>query len=145
MDFHRSPRRLRNGLLATLALASLAACTSYSDRNSPAAQMEFGSDMARRGYWREARFRWEQAAAKRADDPHLWSNLAVASEALGEYTQALEQYKKALALAPGDPRVKENYARFAEFYSNFSRGRLDEDALKKKSDEAFKPPPRFRR
>lgn len=125
---------LAGGIVAPLLLGA-AACSSLGDPSSPAAQIEFGAEMARRGYWREARFRWDQALVGRPLDPKLWNNLAVAAESLGDFAKALSCYKKALELAPGDPRIQQNYARFAEFYSNYTKGRVEETPGAKKRDE----------
>ena len=49
------------------------------------------------------------------------NNLAVALEATGDFAAALAEYKKALDLDPGDDYIRRNYARFAEFYTSFTR------------------------
>ena len=45
----------------------------------------------------------------------------VALEASGEYARALGEYKRALELDPKDTYIRRNYARFAEFYTSFTR------------------------
>ncbi len=75
--------------------------------------MHFAAKMAAKGQWREARFRWEQAADLDPGDPYLWNNLAVAAEALGEYTTARQHYERALQLAPQDPDIGDNARRNA--------------------------------
>lgn len=130
-------RHLALLLLAAPLLLGAAGCSSYSDPSSPAAQMAFGAEMAKKGYWSEARFRWEKALAAQPDNPRLLSNLAVAHESLGDYTAALATYKKAIALAPGDIRIQQNYARFAEFYSNYTKGKMEPGQEPKKKNDRF--------
>ena len=63
----------------------------------------------------------------------------------GDYARALSSYKKALELDPGDPKIQQNYARFAEFYSNYTKGRIEGETGPKKLDDPRKPPPGFSR
>ena len=127
--------------VAALAASMLVSCSS-GGAGSVSGQIRFGADMARRGLWNEARFRWERALAARPDDPHLLANLAVAAEATGDFALALKHYRRALELAPHDSRIEKNYARFAEFYSNYTRGRIETPALPNKvPDDVFRPPP----
>ncbi len=86
------------------------------DLSDPAELLRFGAEMARDGNWREARFRWEHAAAKQAG-PRILNNLAVASEALGDAAAALGYYERASRLAPADETVADNFARFRSFQS----------------------------
>ena len=46
---------------------------------------------------------------------------SVALEASGEFARALGEYKKALELDPNDSYIRRNYARFAEFYTSYTR------------------------
>lgn len=77
--------------------------------------LEFAAEVARKGEWREARFRWEQAAKLRSDDPRILSNLAVANEILGESARAAELYDRAIALAPSDEAIADNAQRARRF------------------------------
>ena len=49
------------------------------------------------------------------------NNLAVALEASGDFAQALAEYKKALELEPNNNYIRRNYARFAEFYTSYTK------------------------
>jgi Flp pilus assembly protein TadD len=89
----------------------------------PAAQLRFGVDMARRGLWREAMFRFEQARELRPGDGEVLNDLAISYEAVGRFDDALATYKEALRLAPANPKLKKNYARFLEFYQGYTAGR----------------------
>jgi hypothetical protein len=84
--------------------------------------LRFGTDMARGGNWREAKFRWEQALRQKPADPRLLNNLAVAEEALGVPVRAGELYKQALAAGPGDTRIRDNATRASLFWGRSSDG-----------------------
>jgi Flp pilus assembly protein TadD len=103
------------------AVVLAAACTSYSATELPSAQMAFGAEVAAKGLWREAAFRFEQALRKEPNNARAHNNLAVALEATGEYARALTEYKRALELSPNDNYIRRNYARFAEFYTSYTR------------------------
>ncbi len=82
-------------------------------------QLEFGVEMARRGLWREALFRFEQARKERPGDAQILNNIAVAYEAMGLFEKALEAYRQALAASPNNRDLKQNYSRFLEFYQSY--------------------------
>ena len=82
--------------------------------------LRFGTDMARDGNWREAKFRWEQALRQKPADPRLLNNLAVAEEALGVPVRAGELYKQALAAGVGDTRIHDNAMRSSLFWGRSS-------------------------
>jgi len=107
--------------LAIGAAILQAACSSYSSTEKPSSQIAFGAEVARKGHWREALFRFEQALKKEPNNARAHNNLAVSLEATGDYARALAEYKKALDLAPNDNYIRRNYARFAEFYTSYTR------------------------
>jgi Flp pilus assembly protein TadD len=108
---------------AGLVLSGLAlsGCAGYTNTDRAKSQIAFGTEVARKGLWREASFRFEQAVAKEPNNARAHNNLAVALEASGEYARALGEYKKALELDPNDSYIRRNYARFAEFYTSYTR------------------------
>jgi len=118
MRHHPRPLSAAAALIVAAALF-LPACSGNGNPNQASAQLQFGVDMARRGLWSEAMFRFQEAARLDPQSPHVLNNLAVASEALGQFDQALEYYKKALQIAPNDREARANYSRFAEFYQSF--------------------------
>ncbi len=108
-------------LIGSFALEPVSA-----DVNTEAArQLEFGVEMALKGSWREAAFRFEKAV--RADDRHAgaFNDLAVALETLGEYESAREAYERALALAPDNERIRANYDLFMNLYKLHGRSSGD--------------------
>jgi Tfp pilus assembly protein PilF len=112
---------MRRTVWATLVLVIASACASYTQTERAKSQIAFGTEVARKGLWREAQFRFEQAIAKEPGNARAHNNLAVALEATGEFAKALEEYKKALQLDPNDSYIRRNYARFAEFYTSYTR------------------------
>ncbi len=82
-------------------------------------QLDFGVEMARRGLWSEALFRFQQADRARPNDVRILNNIAVAYEAVGLFEQALEGYKRALKVDPSNRDLRNNYSRFVEFYQGF--------------------------
>ncbi len=90
-------------------------------------QWLFGVDMANRGLWSEALFRFEQARRIEPEHPKILSNIAVAHEALGLFEEALNYYQQALRLAPRERDVRRNYSRFVEYYQNFKGDTGDEE------------------
>ncbi len=107
--------------LVVLGLLTLTACSSSPRTARTETQISFGAAVARRGLWREALFRFQQAIAKEPTNARAHNNLAVALEATGDFAAALAEYKKALELDPGDNYIRRNYARFAEFYTSYTR------------------------
>ncbi len=115
--------------LAVSMLALTAGAMPAAAADTPAEkQMDFGVDMARRGLWKEALFRFQQADRLTPGNPRILNNIAVSYEALGLFDQALEAYQKALRAGPDDDELRANYSQFAEFYQSFRpKGAEDEE------------------
>jgi tetratricopeptide (TPR) repeat protein len=138
-------------MVPVLAAALLfAACGGYNSSQSPGSQLAFGVDMARRGLWNEALFRFHQAERLDPNNSRVQNNLGVAYEAAGDFDKALEHYKKALQLSPENREMKANYARFVEFYQSYRGGKegpagndqaLQTFGKKTKPEPAQLPPP----
>ena len=58
----------------------------------------YGARVAGQGFWREARFRFEEAVRLNPGSARAHNDLAVSLEALGEFPLAFEEYKKAVSL-----------------------------------------------
>lgn len=117
--------RLRSAKICLVAvLLLLAPGISHAKDQAASSQLAFGVDMARRGLWKEALFRFQQAEKLEPENPRIQSNLGVAAEAAGQFDKALEYYQKALRLAPNDKGIRTNYTRFVEFYQGF-KGKKD--------------------
>ncbi len=112
---------MKKRTLAALLVAASAAAGCSSGGAGTSTQISFGARVAHQGLWREAAFRFEKAVAAEPRNARAHNNLAVAFEATGEFARALEEYKKALELDPQDSYIRRNYARFAEFYTSYTR------------------------
>jgi Flp pilus assembly protein TadD len=95
-------------------LLLLAAPSSEAGTASVAQALRFGVEVAQKGLWKEALFRFEQAAKMAPDDPKALNNLAVALEQAGEFDRARAAYEKALELAPDNMHIQQNYDLFRE-------------------------------
>jgi hypothetical protein len=83
--------------------------------------LRFGTEMAREGHWREAKFRWEQALKQHPGDARLLNNLAIAEEVLGAPDSAHELYTQAVAAAPRDGRISANAKHAVLFWGRSSQ------------------------
>ncbi|MEM9556926.1 MAG: tetratricopeptide repeat protein [Acidobacteriota bacterium] len=106
-------------LLGFLALLTAACGGGYQEPATQPAQLAFGVDMAERGLWNEALFRFEQARRIAPGDARVLNNIAVAYEALGQFDEALAAYREALRVDRSNQNVRQNYSRFVEFYRAF--------------------------
>lgn len=93
--------------------------SGYQAPATSPAQLSFGVDMARRGLWSEALFRFKQAERLSPGDPQILNNMAVAYEALGEFEKALDYYQRAIKADRNNKDLRRNYSRFIEFYRAF--------------------------
>ena len=94
-------------LLAVLPVPVSAGVSSGDEKR-------FGIDVAKRGLWNEARFRFEKAVTLEPESAEALNDLAVALEQQGEFAKAREAYEKALKLKPGSLYIQQNYDLFRE-------------------------------
>jgi Flp pilus assembly protein TadD len=97
-----------------LAVAAWAAPVYADARSEARAQVEFGIDVAQRGLWREAIYRWEKAVEIDPTYAEAYNDLAIGYEHEGEFEKAREAYEKALKLAPNSLQIQQNYELFKE-------------------------------
>lgn len=108
-----------------LLTAMVVACSSNGSKGvttggpSLNSEVDFGVSMAKRGLWAEALFRFQQADMDRPNDPEILNNMAVAYEAVGQFDEALETYKRALQAGPTNSDLKRNYSAFIAFYQSY--------------------------
>ena len=107
--------------LLTAGALVAAGCAHSGDLRKPAAQDDFGVQMAKINLWREAMFRFERAVQINPQDARAHNNLAVAYEANGEYEKARKEYLEALRLDRSNQYIEKNYSRFVEFLSRNRR------------------------
>jgi Tfp pilus assembly protein PilF len=108
--------------LLAACLLSLTALPSYADaRGEAKAQVEFGVNVAQKGLWREAIYRWERAVAIDPTYAAAFNNLAVAYEHEGQFEKARKAYDKATELDPNNAMLRQNYDLFKEINDRTNR------------------------
>ena len=101
-------------VVLVLIVAAASATPAYAQRKQAKEQVEFGIQVAQRGLWKEAIYRWERATQLDPTYAAAFNNLAVAYEHEGLLQKAREAYEKALALEPENALVRQNYDLFKE-------------------------------
>jgi type IV pilus assembly protein PilF len=97
---------------------------SFADAKSDAkSQVEFGINVAQRGLWREAIYRWEKAVELDPTYAEAYNDLAIAYEHEGQLDKARKAYEKALELAPNNSQIRQNYELFKEINDRTSSGK----------------------
>lgn len=104
-------------------LVILVATASYADpRGEAKAQVAFGIAAAQHGLWREATYRFERAIAIDPTYAPAYNNLAVACEQQGLIDKARNAYENAVARAPRDAMIRQNYELFKEIHARSTGG-----------------------
>ena len=111
----------RHVLVALLLLVSATPVLADDARDSAKKHVEFGIAVAQRGLWKEAIYRWDQAAKIDPSYSAAFNNLAVAYEHEGEFDKARTAYERALELDPENQMVRQNYELFKEINDRTSR------------------------
>ena len=101
-------------VLAAVLAAGVASGYAADAREEARAYVSFGIEMAERGLWREALFRWQRAVEIDPTYAEAFNNLAIGYEHAGELGEARKAYEKALALEPENALVRQNYELFKE-------------------------------
>ena len=104
-------------LLATLSVVPVAA----DARDDARRQVEFGIEVAQRGLWREAIYRWERATEIDPAYAAAYNNLAIAYEQEGDLDKARAAYEKAIALEPRNTFIIQNFELFKEINDRITR------------------------
>jgi len=101
--------------LLTALLIAVSHPPAWADaRESARSEAKFGIDVAQRGLWREAIYRWERAVELDPSYAAAYNNLAVAYEHEGQLDKARQAYEKALSLEPENVQIRQNYDLFKE-------------------------------
>ena len=100
---------------AAAVLVAFSVAPSYADARSDAeSQVDFGINVAQRGLWREAIYRWEKAVQLDPTYAAAHNDLAVAYEHEGQLDKARQAYERALELDPNNAQIRQNYELFKE-------------------------------
>ena len=106
------PRSIIFFLVAALWLS---APPAFADsREDARSQVDFGINVAQRGLWREAIYRWEKAVELDPKYAAAYNDLAIAYEHEGQLDKARKAYYMALALDPNNSQIRQNYDLFKE-------------------------------
>ena len=108
-------------LLVAFLLGVTAVPLIADARGEAKKHVEFGIQVAQKGLWREAIFRWERAVQIDPTYAAAHNNLAIAYEHEGELDKARASYEKALELDPNNALIKQNYELFKEINDRTSR------------------------
>lgn len=139
LTMHQLPAPFRTVWLliaATLLIGGPAAGqpTATPDVSAPAGgersgqENSFGVEVASKGLWKEAAYRWERAVELDPQNPKAHNNLGVAYERSGKFEEALDSYETALELMPSNEQIRQNYELFREAYER--KKRKDRDAAR---------------
>jgi Flp pilus assembly protein TadD len=104
-------------VLGTLGVAPVAA----DARDDAKQQVEFGIEVAQRGLWREAIYRWERATQIDPTYAAAHNNLAIAYEQDRDLDKARAAYERALELEPGNVFITQNFELFREINERTNR------------------------
>lgn len=115
--------RIRVLLVALAILAIASPAWADKRRDDAKAQVEFGIDVATKGLWDEATFRWEKAVELDPTYAAAWNDLGTGYEQLGRFDDARKAYEKALQLDPDNTYIRNNYDQFREIYDRQNRRR----------------------
>jgi type IV pilus assembly protein PilF len=111
-------------VILVAAAATVAAAPSFADAKSDAkSQVEFGINVAQRGLWREAIYRWEKATELDPTYAAAFNDLAIAYEHEGQLDKARKAYEKAIELDPNNSQVRQNYELFKEINDRTSQAK----------------------
>ena len=104
------------------AAVVLAASPVFADARSEAkSQVDFGVNVALRGLWREAIYRWEKAVEIDPTYAAAFNDLAVAYEHEGQLDKARKAYEKAIEIEPNNTQIRQNYELFKEINDRASQ------------------------
>jgi Tfp pilus assembly protein PilF len=104
-----------------LCLAFAATDARADQRGDAQKQVEFGIQVAQRGLWREAIYRWERATQMDPTYAAAFNNLAVAYEHEGQLDKARGAYEKAIELDPNNTMIRQNFDLFKEINDRASK------------------------
>jgi Flp pilus assembly protein TadD len=116
-------RLLSSTAVAAVAVSLWAVPCLADARHDAKSQVEFGINVAQRGLWREAIYRWEKAVELDPSYAAAFNDLAIAYEHEGQLEKARKAYDKALELEPNNSQIRQNYELFKEINDRTNQGK----------------------
>src|ERR1041385_3992476 len=111
----RTAALTRSTAIVAATIVACSAAPAFADsRKDAKAQVDFGINVAQRGLWREAIYRWEKATQIDPTYAAAFNDLAIAYEHEGQLDKARKAYEKALELDPGNQQIRQNFELFKE-------------------------------
>src|SRR5260370_17721136 len=105
----------RSVAIFTASMVVFSAAPSFADaRKDAKSQVDFGINVAQRGLWREAIYRWEKATQLDPTYSAAFNDLAIAYEHEGQLEKARKPSEKPLDLDPTNHHVRHTSKRFKE-------------------------------
>ena len=104
----------RIATFVVVASIALSAPSFAEPRRDAKAQVEFGINVAQRGLWREAIYRWEKAVELDPTYAAAFNDLAIGYEHEGQLDKARRAYEKAVQLEPNNNEIRQNFELFKE-------------------------------
>jgi Tfp pilus assembly protein PilF len=108
-------------LIGVTLLVCFATVVDADTRSDAREQVQFGINVAQRGLWKEALYRWKRAAEIDPTYAAAFNNLAIAYEHEGQLSEARDSYEKAVQLEPGNAMIRQNYELFKEINDRTDR------------------------
>lgn len=108
------PMYLKILTVTALVLALTGPAVARDQRGEAKSQVEFGIQVAQRGLWKEALYRWQRAVDLDPSYAAAYNDLAIAYEHEGQLDKAREAYEKAVELEPNNLYIRQNYDLFKE-------------------------------
>jgi Flp pilus assembly protein TadD len=114
---------MRVALLAVLLALVIALPARADVRGDARAEVAFGIDVAQKGLWREAIYRWERAVELDPSYGSAFNDLAVAYEHEGQLDKARKAYERAIELEPNNAQIRQNFELFKEINDRANQGK----------------------
>jgi Flp pilus assembly protein TadD len=108
-------------LFAALLFVAAPTPVQADARKDARSQVEFGIQVAQRGLWKEAIYRWERATQIDPTYAAAFNNLAIGFEQSGEFDKAREAYERAVDLEPNNLLIRQNFDLFKEINDRATR------------------------